>query len=182
MKRIGIFAKRHHQDAVKLAVDVLTWFNERDIEVFVDKALADDITGVKGYPGRSIPALVDMIVVLGGDGTLLSVARLIGELRTPILGVNLGSLGFLTEITRAELFPVLEQIVQGDFNVSERMRLEAFIRRNGELVGRYRVLNQPRCGWTDHLPWSALPGHLPNLSAHPDQSPDHCFRQGVDQD
>lgn len=141
MKRIGIFAKRHHQDAVKLAVDVLTWFNERDIEVFVDKALADDITGVKGYPGRSIPALVDMIVVLGGDGTLLSVARLIGELRTPILGVNLGSLGFLTEITRAELFPVLEQIVQGDFNVSERMRLEAFIRRNGELVGRYRVLN-----------------------------------------
>jgi len=141
MKRIGLFAKRHHQDAVKLAVDVLTWFNERDIEVFVDKALADDITGVKGYPGRSIPALVDMIVVLGGDGTLLSVARLIGELRTPILGVNLGSLGFLTEITRAELFPVLEQIVRGDFNVSERMRLEAFIRRNGELVGRYRVLN-----------------------------------------
>ena len=141
MKRIGIFAKRHHQDAVKLAVDVVTWFRERDIEVFVDQPLAADMTGVKGYPGRSIPALVDLIVVLGGDGTLLSVARLVGELRTPILGVNLGSLGFLTEITRDELFPVLEQIASGDFNVSERMRLDAFIRRSGELVGRYRVLN-----------------------------------------
>ncbi len=141
MKRIGIFAKRHHQDAVKLAVDVLTWLRERDIEVFVDEPLAEDMTGVKGYPGRSIPALVDLIIVLGGDGTLLSVARLIGELRTPILGVNLGSLGFLTEITRPELFPVLQQVVRGEFEVSERMRLDAFIRRRGELVGRYRVLN-----------------------------------------
>ena len=141
MKRIGIFAKRHHQDAVKLALEVLTWLQERDIEVFVDEPLAEDMTGVKGYPGRSIPSLVDLIVVLGGDGTLLSVARLVGELRTPILGVNLGSLGFLTEITRSELFPVLERVVKGDFDVSERMRLDAFIRRNGELVGRYRVLN-----------------------------------------
>jgi NAD+ kinase len=141
MKRVGIFAKRHHQDAVKLAVDVLNWFSERNVEVFVDQPLAADMTGVKGYPGRSIPALVDLIVVLGGDGTMLSVARLAGELRTPILGVNLGSLGFLTEITRDELFPVLEQVVQGEFNVSERMRLDAFIRRGNELVGRYRVLN-----------------------------------------
>jgi NAD+ kinase len=82
-----------------------------------------------------------MVVVLGGDGTLLSVARQIGDLRTPILGVNLGSLGFLTEITRSELFPMLEQVVKGDFAVSERMRLLAVIRRNGLEVARYRVLN-----------------------------------------
>ncbi len=141
MKRIGIFAKRHHQDAIKLAGDVMTWLNERDVEVFVDEPLAVDMGEVKGYPGRSIPALVDLIIVLGGDGTLLSVARLVGELRTPILGVNLGSLGFLTEITRDELFPALEQVVQGDFSVSERMRLDVFVRRDGDLLGRYRVLN-----------------------------------------
>ncbi len=141
MKRIGIFAKRHHQDAIKLAGDVMTWLNERDVEVFVDEPLAVDMGDVKGYPGRSIPALVDLVIVLGGDGTLLSVARLVGELRTPILGVNLGSLGFLTEITRDELFPVLEQIVKGDFSVSERMRLDVFVRREGDLLGRYRVLN-----------------------------------------
>ena len=141
MKRIGIFAKRHHQDAIKLAGDVMTWLNERDVEVFVDEPLAVDMGAVKGYPGRSIPALVDLIIVLGGDGTLLSVARLVGELRTPILGVKLGSLGFLTEITRDELFPALEQVVQGDFSVSERMRLDVFVRRDGDLLGRYRVLN-----------------------------------------
>lgn len=141
MKRIGIFAKRHQRDAVRLAEEVIAWLVERKIEVFVDEPLAQAVTGVRGYPGQAIPPLVDMVVVLGGDGTLLSVARLIGDLRTPILGVNLGSLGFLTEITRSELFPILEQVVKGDFTVSERMRLLAVIRRKGLEVARYRVLN-----------------------------------------
>ena len=141
MKRIGIFAKRHHKDAVRLAEQVIAWLAERRIEVFVDEPLADAMVGVTGYPGQEIPPLVDMVIVLGGDGTLLSVARLIGDLRTPILGVNLGSLGFLTEITQSELFPVLEQVVSGDYFVSERMRLLAVIRRQGNEVARYRVLN-----------------------------------------
>jgi len=141
MKRIGIFAKRHHKDAVRLAEEVVAWLIERKIEVFVDEPLADAMSDMRGYPGQDIPPLVDMVVVLGGDGTLLSVARLVGDLRTPILGVNLGSLGFLTEITRSELFPMLEQVTRGDFTVSERMRLLAIIRRNGEEVTRYRVLN-----------------------------------------
>ena len=141
MKRIGVFAKRHHKDAVRLAEDVVAWLVERKIEVFVDEPLAESMSDMKGYPGQEIPPLVDMVVVLGGDGTLLSVARLVGDLRTPILGVNLGSLGFLTEITRSELFPMLEQVVAGNFTVSERMRLLAVIRRNGEEVARYRVLN-----------------------------------------
>ena len=141
MKRIGIFAKRHHKDAVRLAEEVVAWLIERKIEVFVDEPLADAMSDMHGYPGQAIPPLVDMVVVLGGDGTLLSVARLVGDLRTPILGVNLGSLGFLTEITRSELFPMLEQVTKGDFTVSERMRLLAIIRRNGEEFTRYRVLN-----------------------------------------
>ncbi|RLB67732.1 MAG: NAD(+) kinase [Deltaproteobacteria bacterium] len=141
MKRIGIFAKRHHKDAVRLAEEVVAWLVERKIEVFVDEPLADAMSDMRGYSGQDIPPLVDMVVVLGGDGTLLSVARLVGDLRTPILGVNLGSLGFLTEITRSELFPMLEQVTRGDFTVSERMRLLAIIRRNGEEIARYRVLN-----------------------------------------
>ncbi len=141
MKRIGIFAKRHHKDAIGLAEEVVAWLVKRKIEVFVDEPLAKAMSGVQGYPGQAIPPMVDMVVVLGGDGTLLSVARLIGDLRTPILGVNLGSLGFLTEITRAELFPMLEQVVKGKFSVSERMRLLAIVRRDGKEVARYRVLN-----------------------------------------
>ena len=141
MKRIGVFAKRHPKDAIRLAEDVVAWLVERKIEVFIDEPLAESMSDMQGYLGKDIPPLVDMVVVLGGDGTLLSVARLVGDLRTPILGVNLGSLGFLTEITRSELFPMLEQVVEGNFTVSERMRLLAVIRRNGEEVARYRVLN-----------------------------------------
>ena len=85
--------------------------------------------------------MVNLIIVLGGDGTLISVARLVNDLRTPILAVNLGSLGFLTEITLAELYPVLEQTLKGEFVISTRMMLEAVIRRGGREVGRYRVLN-----------------------------------------
>ena len=141
MKRIGIFAKRHVQHAVDLAREVADWLGERKVEVLFDEALAESIDDAKGYPAKSIPALADLIVVLGGDGTLLSVARLIGDLRTPILGVNLGSLGFLTEVTQDEIYAVLEQVVAGDFNVSERMRLLAIIHRDGKELGRYRVLN-----------------------------------------
>lgn len=141
MKRVGVFAKRNHPEAVEIARQVTDWLQERGIEVFHDKALAEDLGTVQGYPGGSIPAMVNLIVVLGGDGTLISVARKVGDLRTPILGVNLGSLGFLTEITLQEIFPVLEQVVRGDFTVSSRMMLDAVVRREGREVGRYRVLN-----------------------------------------
>lgn len=141
MKRVGVFAKRNHPEAVEIAREVTNWLQERGIEVFHDKALAEDLGTGQGYPGGSIPAMVNLIVVLGGDGTLISVARKVGDLRTPILGVNLGSLGFLTEITLQEIFPVLEQVVRGDFIVSSRMMLDAVVRREGREVGRYRVLN-----------------------------------------
>lgn len=141
MKRVGVFAKRNHPEAVEIAREVTSWLQERGVEVFHDKALAEDLGTGQGYPGGSIPAMVNLIVVLGGDGTLISVARKVGDLRTPILGVNLGSLGFLTEITLQEIFPVLEQVVRGDFTVSSRMMLDAVVRREGREVGRYRVLN-----------------------------------------
>ncbi len=141
MKRIGIYAKRHNPDAVKVAREVLAWLQERKIEVFLDEALAKEMGDVQGYPGGSIPSMVNLILVLGGDGTLISVGRQVGDLRIPILGVNLGSLGFLTEVTLKELYPVLEKVLKGDFSVSERLMLEAVVRRGGREVNRFRVLN-----------------------------------------
>jgi NAD+ kinase len=141
LKRIGIYAKKNHPDAAAQAAKVVHWLEERGIEVFLEQELAREMGGVSGYPEKSIPAMVNMIIVLGGDGTLISVARKVGDLGTPILGVNLGSLGFLTEITRKELFPVLEQVLQGEFSVSTRMMLDVRIRRREEEVGRFRVLN-----------------------------------------
>lgn len=141
MKRIGVYAKRNHPVAVKLAREAAAWLEERGVEVFPEEVLAREMGGVRGYPGESIPDMVDLIMVLGGDGTLISVARKVGDLRTPILGVNLGSLGFLTEITLDELYPVLGQVVAGDFTATDRMMLEAVVRREGQEISRYRVLN-----------------------------------------
>jgi NAD+ kinase len=141
MKKIGIYAKRNHPDAVKVARETVAWLQKRNIAVFLDKPLAEELGDPPGYAGDSIPGMVDLIIVLGGDGTLISVARQVGDLRIPILAVNLGSLGFLTEVTLPEIFSVLEMVIRGEFTLSERMMLDAVIRRNLLEVGRYRVLN-----------------------------------------
>ena len=141
MKSIGIFVKRHHQDAVRIAAQVAEWLNGRGIAVLADEALAAAVPAAKSCPAAAIPDAADLLIVLGGDGTLLSVARLVGDRSTPILGINLGSLGFLTEITRDEIIPVLEQLVAGELTVSERLRLDVIIRREKMEVARYRVLN-----------------------------------------
>ena len=141
MKSIGIFVKRHHQDAVQVAAQVAEWLRGRGIEVLADEALAAAVPAARSCPAEDIPDAADLLIVLGGDGTLLSVSRLVGDRCTPILGINLGSLGFLTEITRDEIIPVLEQLVAGELTVSERLRLDVIIRREGTEVARYRVLN-----------------------------------------
>ena len=141
MKSIGIFVKRHHQDAVQVAAQVAEWLRGRGIEVLADEALAAAVPAARSCPAEEIPDAADLLIVLGGDGTLLSVSRLVGDRCTPILGINLGSLGFLTEITRDEIIPVLEQLVAGELTVSERLRLDVIIRREGTEVARYRVLN-----------------------------------------
>lgn len=141
MKLVGIFVKRHHQDAVRVAGEVAAWLNQHGITVLADEALAAEISDALGCPASEIPSQADLLIVLGGDGTLLSVARLVDDRRTPILGINLGSLGFLTEITRDEIIPVLNQLLTGEVTVSERLRLDVAIRRNGVEIARHRVLN-----------------------------------------
>lgn len=140
MKRVGVYAKRSNPAAIKLAGEVLVWLQERGVEVLLEKTVAERLD-LPGYPEGSIPPLASLIVVLGGDGTLISVARKVGDLPVPILGVNLGSLGFLTEITLDELYPALEQVLNGKFAVSRRMMLDAVVRRGQSEVARFHVLN-----------------------------------------
>lgn len=141
MQRVGIYAKKQHPDAVGFGREVMNWLSARGIEVLLEEDLASSLGIVRNYVDNDIPDHADLIIVLGGDGTLISVARHVGARMKPILGVNLGSLGFLTEITQAETFATLERVLTGDFTVSPRMMLDAVVQRAGEMVARYTVLN-----------------------------------------
>jgi len=141
MTNIGIYAKRKHPHAVNVARDVTAWLEKRGIRVWHESTLAADLGKKEGYPEDVIPSQVDLVIVLGGDGTLISVAREVDELRVPILGVNLGRLGFLTEVTLGDLYKALDKVIKGRYSVSSRMRLEAVVHRNDTEIGRYRVLN-----------------------------------------
>ncbi|GIX47602.1 MAG: NAD kinase [Candidatus Tectimicrobiota bacterium] len=141
MQRVGIIAKPHAPGLADLLRRLLPWLRQRRFEVFLD-AEAAAATGVApGHPRAALPALVDWLLVLGGDGTLLSAARLLEAHDVPLLGVNLGSLGFLTETAVDELFTRLTRVCEGDYVLQERMRLKATICRNGERLEQPAVLN-----------------------------------------
>lgn len=141
MKRIGIIIKKNKPEGIDLAKELIAWLAERDIEALCDEGDVPELEIEKGYAPDEIAELADLIVVLGGDGTLISVARLVGRKSTPILAVNLGNLGFLTEITVEEIFPVMEKIIDGDYSLEERMMLKASIYRDGEKITEYSALN-----------------------------------------
>jgi NAD+ kinase len=109
--------------------------------VYLEDEVAGEFKGTTGCPKEALPSRVEGIIVLGGDGTLLSVVRLMGENQVPILGVNLGGLGFLTEITLDNLYKVLEGLIQGDYKCHRRMTLHIDVVREGEMVANFTVLN-----------------------------------------
>jgi NAD+ kinase len=141
MKLIGIYAKHNNPKAVAVAKELKLWLGVRGVEVLLESELAADMGEPAGVDGEQLPNLVECIVVLGGDGTLISVARKIGALDVPILGVNLGSLGFLTEITLDDLYDELECVLVGNYAVSSRIMLQAAIIRDGAQIAEYQVLN-----------------------------------------
>jgi NAD+ kinase len=147
MKRIGIIAKQNKPEAVPIVRSLVEWLRPKKIEVFIEEGMGKlvhpPLTGpqLNSVERENIPRHVEMIIVLGGDGTLLSVARLVRDYAVPILGVNLGGLGFLTEITLKELYRVLERVVQGDFTTDERVVLNASVIRRGERMAEFIVLN-----------------------------------------
>jgi NAD+ kinase len=141
MKKIAIFAKVHDPRCQGVAEELIDWLLARGFSPLVEAHLARHLRNPGGLEREQIAEQADLVVVLGGDGTLISVARLVGTRQVPILGVNLGSLGFLTEITLAELYPALEHCLAGDFEVSERMMLRASVVRNGVEIEAHRVLN-----------------------------------------
>lgn len=140
MKRIGIIGKSGKPEPAEIARDIIPWLRERDAEVFVDIETSQSL-GIKGYLRSEIPKLVDLVLVLGGDGTMLSVARLVCERGIPILGINLGGLGFITEVQKTEVYDALERVFAGQYTLEERLMLNAYVVRHGERISGYTTLN-----------------------------------------
>ncbi len=147
MKRIGIIAKQNKPEAVTITGRLVEWLQPKGIEVYIEEGIGRSINPnltspfLNAVKKEEIPSHAEMIIVLGGDGTLLSVARLVGSHEVPILGVNLGGLGFLTEIRLEELYRVLERVIQGDFVTDERVVFHAAVIRRGERLAEFIVLN-----------------------------------------
>lgn len=147
MKRIGIITKRNKPEAVTVVKNLVEWLRRKKIEVYIEEEMGNLLgpSCVGPYlisvEGKELPSHVEMMIVLGGDGTLLSVARQVWNRDIPILGVNLGGLGFLTEISLEELHGILERVIQGDFKTDERDVLNAGVIRKGERIADFTVLN-----------------------------------------
>ena len=141
IQNVAIFAKVHDPRSQGVADDLINWLEEKGCTPLVDAHLARHLGYKKGMAQDEIRELAELVVVLGGDGTLISVARLMCGKDVPILGVNLGSLGFLTETTVEELYLRLEKCLQGNPRVSDRMMLEVTVHRGGRGIETYRALN-----------------------------------------
>lgn len=141
MKKIGLFCKPKAPSAANTLRKLTHWLRKLNCQVFLDTATATIINEPSSHSKATISEIADLLIVLGGDGTLLSVARAAHSHNVPILAVNLGSLGFLAEISLDELYPTLENILNDKFEIESRMLLNAYIWRNGEKVEDYNVLN-----------------------------------------
>ena len=139
--RVGIVPRLSHQAALDASRELCRWLTARGREVYLEDTLEGD------WPGRKLPQeklreTIDFLVVLGGDGTLIHAASVLAGRPVPILGVNMGSLGFMTEIPVVEMFPALEDALEGRYSVSERMKLDAALfRGEGPPLVRQQVLN-----------------------------------------
>ncbi len=143
MTRVGIVAKPGAAEARDVILRLLEWLGGRGLTPVLEKETAALVpaASVASVGKPELPAQVDLVVVLGGDGTLLSMARAVGDLGVPLLGVNLGGLGFLTATTLEEMLPALEALLAGRMAADERMMLTTRVVRNGQRLCEYAALN-----------------------------------------
>lgn len=142
MKKIGIIPNINKDKDLEVTKSVVKWLLEHDSEPYLNEIVASKI-GYNEYSRKStdIYSKCDFIVALGGDGTILNVARLCAPFNTPIFAVNLGHLGFLTEVDVNEVFVSLDKIYKEEYTVEKRMMLEANVVKNDMEVINFRALN-----------------------------------------
>ncbi len=138
---VGIISKPRSETAAHLVPDLIAWLGSRNVGVRLDAESACYAPGGAGLIRERVAAEAGLVIVLGGDGTLLSAARAIGGRGTPIFAVNLGGLGFLTAITIEEIYTQLEKALSGDFRLERRRMLHCELWRGGLQMARFDALN-----------------------------------------
>lgn len=141
MKRIGMVVKTGSPEAAGLGCEIASWIADRGGEVLVVESLKDVVRPARALKDEELADSIDLMIVLGGDGTMLYAARILDGRKVPIFGVNLGGLGFLTAVTADEFMAPLERIVDGECPVEERMLLSVELERDGTVISRNTILN-----------------------------------------
>jgi NAD+ kinase len=146
MTAIGVWARPDLSAAANALGDLVRWLRDRDARVCIERRTASlvaqaEASGCLVADGSEVVAQSDALVVLGGDGTLLRVSHALDRRSVPVLGVNFGGLGFLTEITLPELYPTLEGLLENKYDFEERRMLHAVVRRKGHSDESGDVLN-----------------------------------------
>ncbi len=147
IRRIGVLLKPNHPEAVQTLCRLVEWLGERGITPVVGPRVEE--LNIKNQTGCLIEMVeheemaesVDMIVVLGGDGTMIATARMLGDHERPVLGINYGTLGYLAEFRVEEMLPALESILEGRYELDRRMMVSARLYRGDEPQAHVRVLN-----------------------------------------
>ena len=147
IRRVGIIVKPHQPDALTTVCGVVEWLTKRGIVLAgtaeIEKERIEHKTGcaVETFPPDQLVANVDLMLVLGGDGTMIATARMLGDCEVPVLGVNYGGLGYLAEFRIEELYSALESILAGNYRLDTRVMLAVEHLRGGEQTTSHRVLN-----------------------------------------
>lgn len=147
IKRIGIVLKPHQPDALKTICELVSRLSERGITLVgspeIDRERIEHQTGcvIETVESEKLAANVELILVLGGDGTMIATARLIGDHEVPVVGVNFGGLGYLAEFRIEEMYPALESILAGNYRLEKRVMLDVELIRDQQKVTQNRVLN-----------------------------------------
>lgn len=141
IRRMGIASKPDRADIPALLRFLADWGARHGVETVLDETSAAYLDRKDGKDRHQLPDGCDLLVVLGGDGTLLSAARAVGDRQTPLLAVNLGGLGFMMTTGPDELPAAIEDVAQGAYELDSRLVLEALLERGGRVVERYFALN-----------------------------------------
>ena len=139
IRTVGLVAKYQERKAAQMVRWLIPWLKKRGKKVCVENGLAR--AGAQSCSKKEMALKADLIISLGGDGTLLNIAPLVERPEVPILGVNLGALGFITEVAVDELEPVLSKTLSGDYEVEKRMTLEVRVLGKNGRPHKFRVLN-----------------------------------------